>query len=263
MSSGKVCPNCGNEVREGARFCASCGAQQAPTDPQLSPDEPPPPVASPTSKRRLRWVAVGAAVALLLAGGAAAAVLTLTGDDEPSQAEVDSVVDELYSDTTEPDLFGDTEETTDIYGDTTDTTDASGDIGQGVDETCEDLVAFFLLARDTDIARGGNSVDDIEELAAAASELASKAPAEPETGDILLGDGEPRDSLEGIAEAYETYLSVLSEGDLEPGPDALLEPRVADAFSDVSLEVTLGIVPWMDARCDPELLEGLGDLGNG
>jgi hypothetical protein len=198
---------------------------------------------------------VGAAGALLVATGAVAATLALTGDDGPSQAELTELVDDLFSDTTETDPFDDTTDTTDIFGDTTETTDATGDVGQGVDQTCEDLVPFLTLARDADFARGGNSVDDFEQLAALAAELASKAPAESGTGSLLVEEGEPRDSLERIAEDFGTYVSVLAELGLEPGPDALLEPRISAALEDVSFQVGLGLGPWMDARCSQEVLD--------
>ena len=140
----------------------------------------------------------------------------------------------------------DTTMTTDMFGETTEVTDASVDVGQGVDQTCEDLLAFFVLAKDTDIARGGDSVGDVEQVQAAVSDLASKAPSDSR--------GEPRDSLQAIANAYATYLSVLSAQGLEPGPDALLEPTVAQAWEDLSLQFGLGVAPWMDESCDPELL---------
>ena len=87
MSSGnmKTCANCGNEVREGARFCASCGAAVAPPAAEPSRVEPPPPP-SAGGKRRLLWVAVGAAIALLIAGGATTAALLITGGDDSTQA---------------------------------------------------------------------------------------------------------------------------------------------------------------------------------
>lgn len=247
MSSGKLrtCANCGNEVREGARFCGVCGTPFVQADQQLPPVEPRPTPPS-ARKRRLLWVAVGAAVALLVAGGAVAAVLSITTGPEPTPGP-ESITN-----------------TTDVLptNDAT-TTETGGAIGQGVDQTCEDLVAFFALAKEVDIARGGNSVDDVEKLAAAASELASKAPEEPETGDFLVDAGEPRESLGSIAEAYGSYVSLLSELDLEPGPDALLEPRIADALGDLSLDYTLGVVPWIDARCSNEVKAQLGQLANG
>jgi len=144
---------------------------------------------------------------------------------------------------------------TDVFGDTTDTTDSSVVVGQGVDETCDDLVAFLALAKEADIGRGGDSVSDVEEVAAAASELASNAPAD--------SAGEPRDSFEAIADAYGTYLSVLSELDLEPGPDALLEPRISQAFEDIGLQFGLGVAPWADEHCSQEALDQLAEVVNG
>jgi hypothetical protein len=102
------------------------------------------------------------------------------------------------------------------------TTGVDEAIGQGVDQTCEDLAALQTLLQEVDIAHGGDSVDDIEELAEMASELASKAPA------VLRAD------LTSIADGYRRYLDVLSENNLEPGPDALLVPEVADTFSSVT-----------------------------
>ena len=135
------------------------------------------------------------------------------------------------------------------FGDTTDT------IGQGVDQTCADIVAFLTLAKEADIGRGGDSVSDVEQLAAAVSELASEAPAD--------SAGEPRDSFEAIAGAYETYLSVLSELGLEPGPDALLEPRISEAFEDAGLQITLGIGPRADEHCSQEVLDQVAQVVNG
>jgi len=102
------------------------------------------------------------------------------------------------------------------------TTGVDDAIGQGVDQTCEDLAALQTLLQEFGIAQGGDSVDDIEKLAEMASELASKAPA------VLQSD------LTSIADGYRRYLDVLSENNLEPGPDALLVPEVADAFSGVT-----------------------------
>ena len=102
------------------------------------------------------------------------------------------------------------------------TTSADEAIGQGVDQTCEDLAALQTLLTEVDIAHGGDSVDDIEELAEKASEFASKAPA------VLQSD------LTSIADGYRSYIQALSEANLEPGPDALLVPEVADSFSSVT-----------------------------
>ncbi len=102
------------------------------------------------------------------------------------------------------------------------TTSADEAIGQGVEQTCEDISALQTLLQEENIAQGGDSVDDIEELAEMASELATKAPA------VLLSD------LTSIADGYRRYLEVLSENNLEPGPDALLVPEVAGAFSGVT-----------------------------
>jgi hypothetical protein len=101
------------------------------------------------------------------------------------------------------------------------TTGAEDAIGQGVEQTCQDLTSLQTRLREADIAHGGNSVDNLEELAASASELASKAPA------VLRSD------LRSIADGYRRYINVLSELNLEPGPDALLVPEVADAVSGI------------------------------
>lgn len=249
MSSGNMrsCANCGNVVREGARFCGSCGTPVAQTEQQISSGGPAP--ATSSRGRRLRWVAVGAGVALLVAGGAAAA-LAVTGGDGSDEAILTEIFTESIADSTETDLFGDT---TDIYGDTTDTTAVEGSIGQGVDQTCEDIVAFFTLAKETDIARGGNSVDDVERVAAEVSELASKAPAD--------STGEPRDSFVAIAGTYATYLFVLSELGLEPGPDALLDPTISAAFEDLEVQIVLGVLPWMGEHCSQEVLDQAAQLG--
>ena len=244
MSSGNMqtCANCGNEVREGARFCVSCGA------PVVLPDQPPssgepPPITSSTRGRRVLWVAVGAAVALLLAGGAVAALL-ITGGDDSTPASLDSITN-----------------TTDVFptNDAT-TTGADDATGQGVDETCADLLAFFMLAKEIDIARGGNSVDDIERLAAAASELASKAPAEPVQANVFL-EGEPRDSLTRMAEAYAAYITLLAQNNMEPGPDALLVPEIATRL-DLSLEESF-LLQWFGARCSEDDQEELQELATG
>jgi hypothetical protein len=238
-----TCANCGNEVREGARFCGNCGAPMAEPDEQRSSGELPPTTSS-TRRPRLLWVAAGVAVALLLAGGGVAAALAMTGGGGSSQDTVaDAGLDSITN-------------TTDVFPTDDATTEPSDAIGQGVDETCEDIVAFFALAKEVDIARGGNSVDGVEQLAEVASDLASTAPAEPE-------GGEPRYSFEGIALAYGTYASLLSELDVDPGPDALLEPRIADALADVEIDVVLGVVPWVAERCSAEHKAQLEQLGNG
>ena len=48
----KFCPQCGSELKEGARFCASCGyqiapQQQAPPPPTFQQQAPPPPPPPP------------------------------------------------------------------------------------------------------------------------------------------------------------------------------------------------------------------------
>jgi hypothetical protein len=140
------------------------------------------------------------------------------------------------------------------------TTEAESSIGQGVDQTCDDLVGFFALAKETDIAHGGNSVADVEKLAAAASELASKAPAEPSgTGSFL--EGEPRESLTRTGDAYTAYVTLLSDKNLEPGPDALLDPDIAQRV-DLALELGF-ILQWIDARCSDDVKSQLEELASG
>lgn len=249
-----TCANCGSKRPEGTRFCGNCGTPFVQADQQSSSGEPAPTTSS--RGRRMRWVAVGAGVALLVAGGGVAATLSLTGEDDPSQAEIDSIIDdvagELYSDPTEPDLFGDTT-------DTTDTTGTTGFVGQGVEQTCSDIVAFEALAKEVGIARGGNSGGDVEEIAAVASELASGAPAEPEGG-LTYGSGEPRESLQGMAEALGAYASLLSELGLEAGPDALLEPRIAEALSSLAYDENT-VIQWFLVRCSAEDQAQLQELG--
>ena len=132
-------------------------------------------------------------------------------------------------------------------------------VGQGVEQTCQDLVAFLTLAKDADLAHGGHSVSDIEQTVAAASALASQAPAEPSTSFM---SGEPRESLQSIASSYQTYLNVLSTNGLQPGPDALLEPSIASAMEDVQIHVSVGLIPWIDARCNADVHEQLQQLAS-
>lgn len=221
MSDRKMltCANCGNERPEGTRFCANCGTPFAQAEAQVPPAEPPPTTSS-TRKRRLVWVAAGTAVALLVAGGAAAAFL-ITGGDDSTPAGLDSI-------TNTTDVFPTNDATT------TESTDA---IGQGVEETCKDFLAFFAFSKDADLPRGGNSVDDLETAAAAASELADKAPA------VLRSD------LTSIADANRRYIDVLSELNLEPGPDALLVPEVEDALSG---QTTSDIEEFLSQNCNEE-----------
>src|SRR4029077_1397110 len=118
-----TCANCGNQVREGARFCASCGAPFVQLEPQVPPAEPPS-AGSSTRNKRLLWVAAGAAVVLLVAGGAGAALL-ITGGGDSTPAGLDSITN-----------------TTDVFptNDAT-TTEPYEATGQSVDQTCKDLVA--------------------------------------------------------------------------------------------------------------------------
>jgi zinc ribbon protein len=142
----KACANCGNEVREGARFCPSCGAPVVQAAAEPSRAEPPPPP-SPGGKRRLRWVAVAAAVALLVAGGATAAVLAMTGGDGPNQVLP--------------------------TGDETSTPAGAS----GVD--CDELASFvddFAQAQAIDGADLAASPESVEVITAALAALANQAP---------------------------------------------------------------------------------------
>jgi hypothetical protein len=132
-------------------------------------------------------------------------------------------------------------------------------VGQGVDQTCDDFVELTSLAKDVDIAHGGRSVSDIENLAAAASDLASKAPAEPSGAGALL-EGEPRQTLTRVADAYAGYVSLLAEKNLEPGSEAMVDPDVA-ARLDLSLEVGV-ILQWVDVRCGEDVKARLAELAN-
>jgi hypothetical protein len=134
---------------------------------------------------------------------------------------------------------------------------STSDLGQGVEQTCQDLVGFFTLAKDADLAHGGQSVSDIEQAVAAASALASQAPAEPSTSFM---SGEPRESLQSIANSYQTYLDALPTSGLEPGPDALLDPSIASAMEDASIDVSVGLIPWIDARCSADVHAQLQEL---
>jgi hypothetical protein len=139
------------------------------------------------------------------------------------------------------------------------TTGTTAVVGQGVDQTCDDFVELTSLAKDVDIAHGGRSVSDIENLAAAASDLASKAPAEPSGAGALL-EGEPRQTLTRVADAYAGYVSLLAEKNLEPGSEAMVDPDVA-ARLDLSLEVGV-ILQWVDVRCGEDVKARLAELAN-
>jgi len=78
-----TCASCGNEAREGARFCGSCGVPFVAADP---PTRVAPPPESPRGKGHgLLSAVVGAGVALLVVGGAVAA-LALTGGGDSTEA---------------------------------------------------------------------------------------------------------------------------------------------------------------------------------
>jgi hypothetical protein len=188
---------------------------------------------------------VGAAIVLLVAGGAVAAVLSITGGDGSNQATPTDTLDFITN-------------TTDVYGDTTDTPAV---VGQGVDQTCEDLVGFFALAKDADLARGGSSVSDVERVAEEATDLASRAPAES-TSYYAVRIGEPRVSLTGIGEAYWSYVALLSELGLEPGPDAMLEPSTSGVLSDAQSSAE-DLALWIEYRCSADVKARIAALGNG
>lgn len=181
-----------------------------------------------------RRISMGRTVTVMLVAGLA---LALAGCGGGSSDSGDAAADSISNTT-------DTLPTDDAT-----TTDAGDTTGQGVDETCRDILAFFALAKEVDIARGGNSVDDVEKLAAAASELASKAPEDPGQDNSFL-EGEPRESLTRFADAYAAYITLLSQNNLEPGPDALLVPEIADRL-DLSLELAV-VLQWFGARCSEE-----------
>ena len=343
MSSGNIrtCANCGNEVREGARFCPSCGAPVVQAAAEPSRAEPPPPP-SPGGKRRLRWVAIGVAVAVLVAGGAAAAALLITGGDDSTQAApteetttdalstepvpgelsdeaVTALINEAMSQRTEVEFGvlggaplgaevrdchkdvsesslldpGETQWTLyaceiwyegelsedvllqsvdsdgNLYGagDTTfgdETTAEEGVVGgEDVDETCAGYVAFATLARREN---PNPSVDDVERLAAIASDLASKGPAEPsETG---IGEpnflaGEPKKSIDDIAEGLESYARLLAELGLAPGSDtALAEPRIAEVIDGIE-DADVDLTRWFEERCSEEDHAAFEKIRNG
>ncbi len=133
-----------------------------------------------------------------------------------------------------------------MFGETTEATDTSVDIGQGVDQTCEDLLAFFVLAKDVDIARGGDSVGDVERVQAAVSDLASKAPSDSQ--------GEPRDSLEAIADGVRDVPVRALRAGPGAGPRRLAGAESRGSLGRPELQFGLGVAPWMDESCSPELL---------
>jgi hypothetical protein len=90
-----TCASCGNEAREGARFCGSCGAPFVAADPPTSVEPPP---ESPRRKGRgLLWAAVGAGVALLVVGSAVAAALSLTGGGDSTEAATTSTSSQVVT----------------------------------------------------------------------------------------------------------------------------------------------------------------------
>lgn len=234
MSDGKMvtCANCGNVRPEGTRFCGSCGTPFPQVDQAASPAEPPPTTSS-TKRRRRVWVAVGAAAAVLVAGGAVAA-LSMTDRGGSTQATPTESVTEPITDTTE----------SDVLGDTTDTTDASAETDQGAEQTCEDLVAVDNFGE----VIGTGSVADVERFAAAISELASRAPAEP-AGTLL--EGEPRESLAAIGLALESYAALLTELGVEPSSDTSSDSRLVDAIDEVG-SLSADVDEWIAERCSPE-----------
>ena len=42
-----------------------------------------------------------------------------------------------------------------------------------------------------------------------------------------------------------------------------LEPRTADAFEEVTLQFGLGIAPWMEEHCSPEILSQVAEVASG
>lgn len=187
-------------------------------------------------------------------------VLALAGCGGGSDSGAVATVTVTTTETTSAELT--TTTPTDLYGDTTDTTDAGEEtavVGQGVDQTCDDLVELFSQGLDANLARGGDSVSEIESIATAYSELAAKAPAEPSTDALLAG--EPRDSLIDLGQAFDSYAALLTELGLEPGPDALLEPRIDEALEGQAAAATdLGL--WIDERCSDDVKSRIMELGS-
>lgn len=64
-----LCPNCGNELRDGARYCPACGADVAATAEAPAADAPTPPAG--TNRRMTILVIVLAVIAAALAIGIA------------------------------------------------------------------------------------------------------------------------------------------------------------------------------------------------
>jgi hypothetical protein len=139
--------------------------------------------------------------------------------------------------------------------DPTGTGDRTGTVSQDVEQTCEGIVELL-----TQFKKPADSIEDVQAAAAAFSELAGKAPAETEES-FPSGAGDPRDSLQGIADGYAEAASLFSELGLKPGPDALQEPRIADIIDDIQLELTLGVQPWVEARCSADVQEQLQQGG--
>lgn len=79
-----ICPQCGNAVQSGDRFCGSCGAAVLPTPPQVEQVIRQPIAAShapPHSRRPLLLAGVAGLVLLLIVGGGAVALLDSGGEE--------------------------------------------------------------------------------------------------------------------------------------------------------------------------------------
>jgi hypothetical protein len=194
MSDGKMvtCANCGNERPEGTRFCGNCGTPFPQRDQAASPAGSPPTTSS-TRRRRLAWIAVGAAVVMLAAGGAVAAVLSITGEDGPSQAEVAETLSELTT-PTESDAFGyTTDETTD---------DGFPDAEQAYPSTdCSGLVDAVIELGGIDSYEGSDYLSARDFL----DDYADRAPEEI------------RDSVRTLRDFLDEFASAAEAVGLEPG----------------------------------------------
>lgn len=86
----QACPNCGNALRPGAKFCARCGkpvvgfsSAPAPVHTPPAPGQYAPPLpaqsAPPASRPMITWVfvAIGAVIALVACIGLAVLIMTL------------------------------------------------------------------------------------------------------------------------------------------------------------------------------------------